>query len=162
MKTFWWVASRYELLENLHIKLCRSVMGTRTRTTGVTAIALLVLRTGELKMRPAIKWPNFIGFWVTSNHSGGPLYLVILKLSNFVINVYAGNVFTFCIIKIVTLHQMVRWQLVTFHWLFSVQVVANSDSQISEVNFLSLSFTKFSCKIIVPIMILKEFLFLDV
>ena len=41
--------SRYELLENLNIKLCRSVMGTRTRTTGVTAIALLVLCTGELK-----------------------------------------------------------------------------------------------------------------
>ena len=46
--------SRYELLKNLHIKLCRSVTGmwtrTRTRTTGVTAIALLVLCTGELKM----------------------------------------------------------------------------------------------------------------
>ena len=52
--------SRYELLKNLHIKLCRSVTGTRTRTrtwtwtrartTGVTAIALLVLRTGELKI----------------------------------------------------------------------------------------------------------------
>ena len=40
--------TRYELLENLEIKLCRSVTGTRTRTTGVTAIALLVLRTGEL------------------------------------------------------------------------------------------------------------------
>ena len=38
----------YELLENLEIKLCNSVTGTRTRTTGVTAIALLVLRTGEL------------------------------------------------------------------------------------------------------------------
>ena len=31
---------------NLEIKLCRSVTGTRT--TRVTAIALLVLRTGEL------------------------------------------------------------------------------------------------------------------
>ena len=45
--------SRY--VKNLHIKLCRSVTGTptwtwtQTRTTGVTAIALLVLRTGELK-----------------------------------------------------------------------------------------------------------------
>ena len=39
--------SRYELLKNLHIKLCRSVTGTRT--TRVTTIALLVLRTGELK-----------------------------------------------------------------------------------------------------------------
>ena len=37
--------------KNLEIKLCRSVTGTRTRTTGVTAIALLVLRTGELKRR---------------------------------------------------------------------------------------------------------------
>ena len=35
--------SRYELLKNLHIKLCRSVTGTRTWTTGVTTIALLVL-----------------------------------------------------------------------------------------------------------------------
>ena len=41
--------SRYELLENLNIKPCRSVTGTWMRTTGVTAIALLVLRTGELK-----------------------------------------------------------------------------------------------------------------
>ena len=49
--------SRYELFENLNIKLCRSVTGTRTRTrtTGVTAIALLVLRTGELKMVVAHK-----------------------------------------------------------------------------------------------------------
>ena len=39
--------SRYELLKNLHIKLCRRVTGTRT--TRVTAIALLVLGTGELK-----------------------------------------------------------------------------------------------------------------
>ena len=45
--------SRYELLKNLHIKLCRSVTGMRTRTrkrtTGVTTIALFVIRTGELK-----------------------------------------------------------------------------------------------------------------
>ena len=41
--------SKCELLENLKIKFCRSVMGTRAQTTGVTAIALLVLRTGELK-----------------------------------------------------------------------------------------------------------------
>ena len=41
--------SRYEILKNLHIKLCRSVTGTRTRTTGVTTIALLVLRKGEKK-----------------------------------------------------------------------------------------------------------------
>ena len=41
--------SRYELLENLKIKLCRSVTGTRT--TGVTAIALLVLGTGKLIMK---------------------------------------------------------------------------------------------------------------
>ena len=48
---------RDELLENLNIKLCRSVTGTRartrtrtrTRTTGKTAITLLVFRTGELK-----------------------------------------------------------------------------------------------------------------
>ena len=44
--------SRYELLENLKIKLCCSVMGTRT--TGVTAIALLVLRIGELKTNRSI------------------------------------------------------------------------------------------------------------
>ena len=44
--------SRYELLKNLHRKLCHSVKGTRTRkrTTGVTTIAHLVLRTGELKI----------------------------------------------------------------------------------------------------------------
>ena len=41
--------SRYEVLKNLHIKLCRRVTGTRTRTTGVIAIALLVLRTGDIK-----------------------------------------------------------------------------------------------------------------
>ena len=41
--------SRYELLENLKIKLCRRVTGTRTQPTRVTAIALLVLCTGELK-----------------------------------------------------------------------------------------------------------------
>ena len=43
--------SRYELLKNLHINLCRSVAGMQTqkRTIGVTNIALLVLRTGELK-----------------------------------------------------------------------------------------------------------------
>ena len=40
---------KYELLKNLHIKLCRSVKGTRTWMTGVTEIALLVLHTGELK-----------------------------------------------------------------------------------------------------------------
>ena len=40
--------SRYECLENLEIKLCHSVTVTLTWTTGVTAIALLVLRTGEL------------------------------------------------------------------------------------------------------------------
>ena len=47
--------SRYELLKNLHIKLCRSVTGTRTRTTGVTAIALLVLRTSELKTQKEVE-----------------------------------------------------------------------------------------------------------
>ena len=40
--------SRYELLKNLHIQLLTGTR-TRTRTTGVTTIALLVLRTGELK-----------------------------------------------------------------------------------------------------------------
>ena len=47
--------SRYELLENLNIKPCGSLTGTRTRTrtrtTGVTAIALLVLLKGELKTK---------------------------------------------------------------------------------------------------------------
>ena len=43
--------SRY--LKNLHIKLCRSVTGMQTQTwTGVTAIALPVLRTGKLKTKP--------------------------------------------------------------------------------------------------------------
>ena len=46
--------SRYELLKNLHIKLCHSVTGMRTRTrkrtTGATTIPLLVLHSGELKM----------------------------------------------------------------------------------------------------------------
>ena len=41
---------RYVLLKNLHIMLCHSVtrMWTRMQTTRVTAIALLVLPTGEL------------------------------------------------------------------------------------------------------------------
>ena len=39
--------SRYELLKNLNIKLQSSV----TRIPGLTAIALLVLRTGELKSK---------------------------------------------------------------------------------------------------------------
>ena len=34
-------------MKNLHIKLCRSVMGMQM--TGMTTIALLVLHTGELK-----------------------------------------------------------------------------------------------------------------
>ena len=47
-------------------------------------------------------------------------------------------------------------------WLFWVQLVTNSDSQISEVIVLNLSFTMFSIKINVRALILKEFLFLYV
>ena len=36
MNAFWWAAVRFELLKNLHIKLCRSVTGMQT--TGVTTI----------------------------------------------------------------------------------------------------------------------------
>ena len=43
-----------------------------------------------------------------------------------------------------------------------VQLVLNLDSQISEVIFLNPNFTTFSSKKNVKIMILKEFLFLDV
>ena len=68
--------SRYELLKNLHIKLCRSVIWTQTRTWtrthGVTTLALLVLHAGELKIdricskvnqviysSSFISWPSF-------------------------------------------------------------------------------------------------------
>ena len=56
--------SRYELLENFEIILGRSVMGTQTQTTGVSAIALLVLRMGELKTTMA-NYSNVISteFW---------------------------------------------------------------------------------------------------
>ena len=53
--------------KNLEIKLCRSVTGTRMRTwmTGVTAIALLVLRTGELTRHYLA--PLNVIFHVTNN-----------------------------------------------------------------------------------------------
>ena len=54
--------SRYELLENFEIKLGCSVTGTRTRTTGVTAIALLVLRKGELKRRQKLIIESWFSF----------------------------------------------------------------------------------------------------
>ena len=42
-------------------------------------------------------------------------------------------IFTFCNIRTVWLHQIVRRWAFTFPWLFWVQLVTNSDSQIAEV-----------------------------
>ena len=43
---------RYELKQNLNLKLASGVTGTLTRTNKVTTIALPVLCTGELKIPP--------------------------------------------------------------------------------------------------------------
>ena len=61
------------------------------------------------------------------------MYLVVSKLKDFVVQDSDDNVFSFCNIKTVILHQMIRRYHVIFHWLYLVQLVTNSDSQISEV-----------------------------
>ena len=97
------------------------------------------------KPSPAIKWPNFSVFRATSYHwEGGAMYLVDSKLSDFAVKVSANIILSSCNIKIVWLHQIVRRYTFTFHWLFRVQLVTNSDSQISEVKALNPSFTMFS------------------
>ena len=60
---------------NLNIKLIRSVTGTRTRMrmTGKTTIALLVLRTGELKI-----FRCHLFFW---HNKGWPKFTLQLSLS---------------------------------------------------------------------------------
>ena len=49
-------------MKNLNIKL-RSMMGMRTRTTGVPTIALHVLQTGELKSESNIPLQLFLQSW---------------------------------------------------------------------------------------------------
>ena len=80
--------------------------------------------------------------------------LVVQKLSEMVVQLSAENILSFCIIKIIELHQMVRRSPVTFHLLFWVQLVTNLDLQISEVNAINPSFMEFSSK--TNVFILKE------
>ena len=77
----------------------------------------------------------------------GSIYLVVSKSSEFAIKNIQALRFSSCNIKIVCLHQLVRLVNFTLHWLFLVQLVANLDSQISEVIALNPSFTMFSSKL---------------
>ena len=54
------------------------------------------------KTIPAIEWHNFKSFRTTSCHSG-PMYLVVSKSSELVVNVSAGIIFSSCNIKTVWL-----------------------------------------------------------
>ena len=81
---------------------------------------------------PAIKLPIFTVFRATSCH-WWPTYLVDSKSSEFVVKVSAHTIFSSCNIKLVWLHQIVQRYTFTFQWLFRVQLVTNSNSQISEV-----------------------------
>ena len=90
------------------------------------------------------------------------MQLVVPKLSEMVVKRFADNVLFFCTIKIVGLHQVVRREPVTFHLLFWVQLVTNSDSKISAVNALDPSFMTFTNKTNVRVLILNEFTLVDV
>ena len=90
------------------------------------------------------------------------MHLVVPKLSEIVVQLSAVNVLSFCTIKIVGLHQVGRRSPVTFHLLFCVQLVTNSDSQITEVIALNPSFMMFSSKTDVRVLNLTEFTLVDV
>ena len=90
------------------------------------------------------------------------MYRLDSKSSEFVVKVSAGICFSSCKIKIVCLHQIVRRYTFTFHWLFRVQLVTNSDSQISDIIALNPSFTVFSGKTSARVLILKELSFVYV
>ena len=91
---------------------------------------------------PAITLPIFTVFRATSCH-WWPTYLVDSKSSEFVVKVSTGTIFSPCNIKLVWLHQIVQRYTFTFQWLFRVQLVTNSNSQISEVIALNPATSKF-------------------
>ena len=102
------------------------------------------------KTSPAIKRPNFTVIRATSCH-WSPMYLVDLKSSEFVVKVSAGTIFPPATSNFVWLHQTVRHYTFTLHWLFRVQLVTNSNSQISKVIIAPNVFQQDKC----PSLILK-------
>ena len=85
------------------------------------------------------------------------MYLVDSKSSEFVVKKVSGCIFfSCCNIKIVWLHHVGRRNTFTYHWLFQVELVTHSDSQISEDLPLNPSFTMFSGRISDRVLILKE------
>ena len=90
------------------------------------------------------------------------MYLVDSKSSKTVVKVSAGLIFSSYKFKIVQPHQIVHRYTFTFQWMFRVQLLTNSEPQISAKIALNQSFTVFSSKVSVRVLILKEFSFVCV